>query len=207
MKLFNVILVTLVLLISTEVVQAADNLVFDSTDNYIGGCQMTNKSSWELANDLTVSKFQIWYKWDTGETVLPITILKNGEEFASFEAKRGDCDPYQTTWCNADYIINRLFPAGKYSTEIPDSRQCLKPNGTGTVRLYSNDDQVARDTPLPTQALNITVQPSGIQPAAQNNAATEVTPACNCNQIVTIASAAILSSALSVAISLLLRKK
>ncbi|MFA6553262.1 MAG: hypothetical protein WCT27_02445 [Patescibacteria group bacterium] len=111
--------------------------VFDSTDSYIGACSLTATSTWTLTQDLSVSKFSMWYKWQTGETELPITVTKDGAPFASFTATRSSCDPYQTTWCNADYAINKTFPAGTYTTTIANAYQCLKPGGTGTVVLYS----------------------------------------------------------------------
>jgi hypothetical protein len=132
------VLVFSVLLI--ENVFAADAVVFDSTDNYLGGCKLTDKSAWELKQDLYVSNFQIWYNWNEGETTLPVTVYKDGKEFAKFDAKRGDCDAYQKKWCNADYALNQVMPKGNYTTQIPDSRQCLKPGSTGTVRLYGSTD-------------------------------------------------------------------
>ncbi|MFH1170919.1 MAG: hypothetical protein V1778_00035 [bacterium] len=120
-----------------------DPMVFDSTDNYLGGCSYTNTSTWTLPQSLTVSKIQLWYNWQSGETSLPVTVKKDGADFATFTAVRGACDPYQATWCNADYAINKIFPAGTYTTAIANAYQCLKPGGTGTVRLYGTTDRVA----------------------------------------------------------------
>ncbi len=119
-----------------------ETLVFDSTDHYLGACDFTDTSTWTLNQDLTVSKFSMWYKWQTGETELPITVTKDGAPFASFTAKRSACDSYQTSWCNADYVINKTFPAGTYTTTIANAYQCLKPGGTGTVLLYSLEEAV-----------------------------------------------------------------
>ncbi|MDD5040220.1 MAG: hypothetical protein PHY34_03655 [Patescibacteria group bacterium] len=115
---------------------AAEVTLFDSTDNYLGGCSLTDTSEWTLSEDLNVTKIQLWYKWQTGETELPVTVTKDGADFASFTALRSACDPYQTSWCNADYTINKAFPAGAYTTKIANAYQCLKPGSTGTVRLY-----------------------------------------------------------------------
>src|SRR3989339_293618 len=122
---------------------AADKMVFDSTNNYLGSCQLTDKSEWTLSEDLNVTVFEIWYNWNQGETKLPVIITKDGVEFASFEATRTSCDPYQGQWCNADFQINKLFPKGTYSTKIPNARQCLKPGGTGAVRIYIADTSVS----------------------------------------------------------------
>lgn len=40
---------------------------------------------------------------------------------------------------NADYAINKEFPKGTYTTEIPNARQCLKPGVTGMVLLYGTE--------------------------------------------------------------------
>jgi hypothetical protein len=134
----------LVLCLAPFTVRAADDpMVFDSTDGYIGACAYTATSTWTLTQDLTISKFQVWYKWQAGETSLPVTVTKDGQDFASFTAVRGTCDPYQATWCNADYAINRVLPAGTYTTTIATAYQCLKPGGTGTVRLYGTTGTTA----------------------------------------------------------------
>lgn len=126
-------------------VLAYDPMVFDSTDNYLGGCQLTDKSEWTLKENLHVTTFQIWYYWDANETTLPVTVTKDGQEFASFTATRSSCDPYQKSWCNADYALNKDMPAGTYATKIPGAKQCLKPGGTGTVRLYGTKGAASPD--------------------------------------------------------------
>lgn len=125
---------------------AVETMVFDSTDNYLGGCSMTDASEWTLTEDLNITKFQLWYYWQTGETTLSVTVYKDGTEFAKFDATRAACDPYQTSWCNADYAINKTFPAGTYSTKIAKAQQCLKPGSTGTVRLYGSEVAAGTNT-------------------------------------------------------------
>src|SRR4030067_2346007 len=139
-KFILFVFVTLLLIFTAKISTAAETMIFDSTDNYLGGCQLTNKSEWELKEDLDVAKFQLWYNWDAGETSVPVTVNKDGDEFAKFDVTRSQCDPYQKQWCNGDYIINKLFSKGKYTTEIPKTKQCLKPGGTGTVRLYNGGE-------------------------------------------------------------------
>ncbi|MCK9368518.1 hypothetical protein M0R04_00910 [Candidatus Dojkabacteria bacterium] len=131
---------------------AEDALLFDSTDHYTGGCQLTDTSDWELQSDINVSTFRMWYKWDESETELPITISQDGKVFAEFTATRSQCDPYQAKWCNGDYQINKLFPKGKYSTKISNAKQCLKPGGTGTILLYGSEATAVSQTPSPSVA-------------------------------------------------------
>lgn len=192
------ILIVLFLIISCWLfagnIRAEEKMVLDTTDTYLGGCQLTNKAEWELDEDIAVSKFQIWYSWNQGETTLPVTVKLDGEKFAEFEATRAQCDPYQHQWCNADYQINKTFPKGKYSAEIPESRMCLKPGDTGTVRLYSDSSAVKKDEPTPTAKVDTQAVENQIQP-------TEVVAAqpasCPCNQttiLITAAGASVLSS-------------
>ena len=136
----------LILIAAGSVSYAADKLVFDSTDHYIGACALTDKSQWTLSEPIDVTTFEVWYSWNQGETELPVKVLKDGQPFAEFIATRGNCDPYQRQWCNADFKINKTFPKGTYTTEIPEKRQCLKPGGTGAIRLYVDDEVVEKTT-------------------------------------------------------------
>jgi hypothetical protein len=184
--------------------KAAETMVFDSTDNYLGACLLTDKSEWELKEDINVTKFEVWYSWDQGESTLPVKLFLNGEKFAEFEATRSQCDPYQKQWCNADFQINKLFPAGKYSTEIPNKRQCLKPGGTGAIRLFAEDSAVKKEEPA-AEATTIVEQKSdqvnpNVVTANQQNS-------CSCSQTTIILTAVVTSVVSSFLVSFLLRKK
>lgn len=198
--LFSVFLILILFKINS--VNAVDVQVFDSTDNYLGTCQLTDKSEWELKEDINVTKFQVWYRWDQGETKLPVKVFQNGEKFAEFEATRTACDPYQRQWCNADFVINKLFTKGKYSTEIPNSRQCLKPGGTGAIRLYKEDSSVKKEEPSPTPTITPKVE-KNVQSTVI--AAPKSTP-CSCSQTTILMTAAVTSLATSLIVTLLLRR-
>jgi hypothetical protein len=153
MKKFIIMVVLVLLTAAPTAVMAQTNAattvevkVFDSTNDYIGACSYTDASQWTLTQDLQVTKFQLWYYWQSGETTLPVTVTKDGADFATFTATRGSCDPYQASWCNADYAINKSFPAGTYATKIATAYQCLKPGGTGTVRLYGTTTSTGTNT-------------------------------------------------------------
>jgi hypothetical protein len=196
------------ILMTVPKVMAAEVQVFDSTDHYLGGCQLTNKSEWALKEEVPVSKFQVWYNWNQGETELPVKLFKEGTLFAEFTATRADCDPYQHSWCNADFVINKTFPSGKYSTEIPNSRQCLKPGGTGAIRLYKIEGEAA-PTSAPTVVPTIAPSPTVIEaiPTVIKAAAVTTSGTCSCNQSVVVVSAAATSGIVSLLVSLLLRKR
>lgn len=189
---------------AVKTVYAVDTLVFDSTNHYLGGCQLTDKSEWELQEDLNVTKFQLWYSWSQGETKLPVSIFRNGEKFAEIETTRAECDPYQKQWCNASFMINKLFPKGNYSTEIPNKRQCLKPGGTGTVLLYGNKETTIIREPSPTPTM-ITVESSTdkIQPVSVNQ---QPATSCSCSQTTILATAAVTSAVTALIVSLILKK-
>lgn len=180
-------------------VSAADTLLFDSTNAYLGACQLTDRSEWTLDKDLDISLFQVWYNWDANETELPVTVLYEGEDFASFTAKRASCDPYQKLWCNADFQINKTFPKGKYETKIPTKKQCLKPGGTGAIRLYGAGTATGEVVSTPTPTLTT-------PPTAAPIIATKESQGCSCTKtiLVTAVGASLVSSLI---FSLLLRRK
>jgi len=147
-KLLIVFMLIVATFIATKTF-ATDEMLFDSTDKYIGACQLTDISEWTIPEDYYVTNFQIWYKWNEGESTLPVTVFQDGKEFASFTATRTTCDTYQKNWCNADFALNETMPAGKYSTKIATKQQCLEPGKTGTVRLYgtkSDDSNITRNS-------------------------------------------------------------
>lgn len=197
MKKLVLLFLLVILLALAGPVFSADTMIFDSTNNYLGGCQLTDKSEWELKQDLNVSKFQLWYNWDQGETNLPVTVFFQGEEFAKFTATRAACDPYQKLWCNADYSINKLFPKGKYLTQISNKRQCLKPGGTGTVRLYESAGDVVKEAPTNSP------QPTVISAPAKT-VVSEPLVRCSCSS--TIVTTAVITSLASSVLSFLLFK-
>jgi len=183
------------LLVVSGQVKAAETLVFDSTDHYLGGCQLTDKSEWELKEDLNITKFEVWYNWEQGESTLPVKLFYNGEKLAEFEATRSQCDPYQKQWCNADYEINKLFRKGKYTTEIPNKRQCLKPGGTGAIRLYTDDTSA----PTVIEQKKDQVNPPVVAANQLVN--------CSCSQKTIVVTTVVTSVISSLIVSILFRKK
>ena len=126
-------------------VKAADvqTVIFDTSNHYLGTCSYTDSTTWTLTEDLQVDLFQVWYKWNSGETELAFTVKKDGQDFLSGEVIRSQCDSYQTAWCNGDLKIDNVFPKGLYEAVVANPRQCSIPSGNGTVRLY----KVETDSP------------------------------------------------------------
>ena len=162
-KIFIMLFVVVSLFLYSDQVAAADVQVFDSTNNYLGACQFTDTSEWILEKDLKVTTFQVWYSWNQGETELPVTVYRDSEVFAEFAATRSSCDPYQKQWCNAYFAVNKIFSKGTYSTKIPNARQCLKPGGTGAIRLYEADVSTASPAATQEEKIPVQTQPSRVE--------------------------------------------
>lgn len=188
-------------------VHAEDTLLFDSTDHYLGGCQVTDTATWTIDKDMDVTTFQIWYSWNSGESSLPVKLTKDDKVVAEFTATRASCDPYQKQWCNADFSLNQNLSKGTYETTIPNKRMCLKPGGTGTIRLYGASKIIS---PTGTLSPQPTATPTSI-PATPTTVITFTestrTNACECNQTTVIATAAGTAMATACIVSILMRKK
>ncbi|HPD45160.1 MAG TPA: hypothetical protein PK131_03205, partial [Candidatus Woesebacteria bacterium] len=63
-------------------------MIFDTGKGYLGGCGLTDKTTWTLDEDLEIKLFQIWYNWDANEKEVGITVKKDGEEFLTGTATR-----------------------------------------------------------------------------------------------------------------------
>lgn len=111
-------------------------MIFDTGKGYLGGCGLTDKTTWTLDEDLEIKLFQIWYNWDANEKEVGITVKKDGEEFLTGTATRSGCDVYQKNWCNGDLKVDKIFPKGDYELTVDKKRQCAIPDGNGTIRLY-----------------------------------------------------------------------
>ena len=123
---------------SSKPIYAADEMIYDTSDHYLGGCGKTDTTTWTLEEDLSVTTFQIWYYWQSGEGPVGFTLKKDGGDFATGKLTRAQCDPYQTSWCNGDLVINKTFPKGSYVLKLDNKSQCAIPSGNGTVRLYGS---------------------------------------------------------------------
>ena len=117
-------------------VQGADEQLFSNGN--IGACDYTDTSTFTLEEEVFVSKLRMWYYWGAGETTLPYTLTLNGEEFASGELERASCDPYQTSWCEANYYANKNFPAGAYVLKAGSAKLCqnAESGGNGMYIIY-----------------------------------------------------------------------
>ncbi len=137
--------------------QTTDVLLYDTSNNYLGACGFTDTSNFTLTKSLEVSLFQVWYKWNAGEGPLAFTVTKDGTEFLTGNVERAACDPYQTTWCNGNLIVNKAFPTGSYEVKVANTRQCADMSKNGVVRLYGLQTNV---TPITSPTIQPTTTPT-----------------------------------------------
>jgi hypothetical protein len=97
----------------------------------IYACGYTDTSSITITEDVFVTKLRMWYYWEKGETKLTYTLTKDGASFASGELERGGCDPYQTSWCEANYLPDKEFPKGTYVLKAGKAKLCQNSGSKG----------------------------------------------------------------------------
>lgn len=114
----------------------SDKMVFDSCNDYRGGCSLTDTAKFTLSTPIQGSLIQAWYSWGSGEKEITYALKHNGADFASGTMVRADCDPYQGQWCNGNHILVKEFPAGDYELKVSNKKMCLKPGVTGCMRIY-----------------------------------------------------------------------
>jgi len=164
-------------------------MIFDTGKGYLGGCCLTDKTTWTLDEDLEIKLFQIWYNWDANEREVGFTVKKDGEEFLTGTATRSGCDIYQKNWCNGDLKVDKVFPKGNYELTVDKRKQCSIPDGNGTIRLYGNktDKSIGKEstaTPGTTETPALTPS-TQIQPATTLPATTlQKCPTLRCYPII-----------------------
>ena len=171
-------------------------MIYDSSNHYIGGCGLTDTTTWTMDNDAYVNSFQIWYSWNAGETNVQFDIKKDGAEFASGSLTRSSCDPYQHQWCNGDYASNRMFPKGTYTATVSSPRQCKDNTGDGVIRLYGPPTKPVNEKATTTTQKKTSPTTTSHKPAAGGSA--KGSP-CACIPLLTLIIAASTSALIKAA--------
>ena len=101
-------------------------------------CSLTGSSQFTLANAANVTRFGVWYNWAAGETGVSATVKQGTNTVFSGSLLRSSCDPYQTSWCNAEAPINAAWPAGAYTVAISPAHMCMNSGSSnqGFVYIY-----------------------------------------------------------------------
>ncbi|MGD9580534.1 MAG: hypothetical protein AB7V50_04120, partial [Vampirovibrionia bacterium] len=110
------------------------------TDNgNLDSCSFTSTARFNIAKPSFISKIDIWYNWQQGQTTLPYTIRFPDGRVKNGTLHRIDCDPYQHSWCKAIDNVNMAFNAGSYVAIVPDGRICQNSGtgGNGVIRIYA----------------------------------------------------------------------
>ena len=117
------------------------------SNNNIGGCSYTDKSTFEIPVKAYVSKIRMWYHWAEGETQLPFTLKQDGKEIISGVLMREDCDPYQTSWCEGNYYPKSNFEAGNYELKVETAKLCQnsQSKGNGMYLIYGKELETKKE--------------------------------------------------------------
>lgn len=110
-----------------------DTKVYDElySNNNIGSCAFTDKSTFEITEKAYISKIRMWYYWEKNETQLPFTLKKDGKEIISGVLMREGCDPHQTSWCEGNYYPKSNFEAGIYDLKVENANLCQNSESDG----------------------------------------------------------------------------
>jgi len=116
------------------------------TNNNIGACAFTDKSIFEITEKAYISKIRMWYYWKKNETQLPFTLKKDGKEIISGVLMREDCDPHQTSWCEANYYPKSNFEIGSYELEVENAKLCqnIDSDGNGMYLLLGEKTETEK---------------------------------------------------------------
>jgi len=104
-------------------------------------CGYTRWSQFKLNRSTVIGKLFVWYHWRNNENNVAFNIInRSNQQVAQGNFKRGDCDPFQTQWCNAETILNIQLPAGEYAVQVSQPRICqnMRSNKKGYIQIKSS---------------------------------------------------------------------
>jgi hypothetical protein len=107
-------------------------------DNWnTAGCGFTDNAVMNLSRPTYVERVQLWYNWAAGESSLPYVLSGGGRVLRNGQFRRGSCDPYQTSWCEAVDAIDLKLAPGSYTFTTARRRVCQNSgsNGMGFIRV------------------------------------------------------------------------
>ena len=109
------------------------------SDNWnTAACGFTDNAVMNLSQPTHVDRVDLWYNWSAGETSLPYTLSSGTSVLRRGAFRRGNCDPYQTAWCEALDTINMDLAAGSYTFRATKERLCQNAGsrGMGMIRVH-----------------------------------------------------------------------
>ena len=112
--------------------------LYDNWNTY--ACDYTDTATLDVGRSMHLDRLDLWVNWGSDEQVINYRVLDRGEEIATGELRRGDCDPNQAAWCAAtDTPASDLEP-GRYTIQIDHDALCQNQTsgGDGFIRAWGN---------------------------------------------------------------------
>ncbi|MGB7720566.1 MAG: BACON domain-containing carbohydrate-binding protein [Bryobacteraceae bacterium] len=138
-------------------------------------CNQTGTSQFTLTNTANVTHWGVWYDWSTGQTSVAATVQQGSTTLFSGNLAQAACDLSQTSWCNADAVVNATWPAGAYTVTVSPARMCANSGSSnqGFVYIYGAWQAAGSCT--------YSLSPTSASPgAAQTNGTITVTAGSGC---------------------------
>ncbi|MFI4976468.1 MAG: hypothetical protein ACHP84_18180 [Caulobacterales bacterium] len=108
-------------------------------DNWnTAGCGFTDTATLTLDAPAHVSRVALWFNWRQGESGVGYTVTSNGRNVGGGTLTRGDCDPYQSTWCEARDTPDTDLDAGGYDFRVDRGAVCQNSGsgGAGFIKAW-----------------------------------------------------------------------
>ncbi len=127
---------------------ASESTVISDTWN-TAACGFTDNAVMNLSQPTHVDRVDLWYNWSAGETSLPYTLSSGTSVLRRGAFRRGNCDPYQTAWCEALDTINMDLAAGSYTFRATKERLCQNAGsrGMGMIRVHGRVTEAVTVSP------------------------------------------------------------
>ena len=119
--------------------QASEVQLFDNWNT--GGCGLTDTASLDLRARTHVTRVTLWYNWRAGENAVRYTVSSRGRQVGGGTLTRGDCDPYQSAWCEARDTPDADLDSGRYTFRLESGRVCQNDGsgGAGFIKVWGYD--------------------------------------------------------------------
>jgi hypothetical protein len=102
--------------------QAAGQVLFDNWNR--AGCSMTDTVRFATGGPTPIGQIRTWINWPADRTSADYTLYKDGTPVLQGTVRKGECDPYQRSWCQGIDAWNRTLEAGQYAMVSSLPRIC-----------------------------------------------------------------------------------
>ncbi|MEW5819367.1 MAG: hypothetical protein AB1782_04190, partial [Cyanobacteriota bacterium] len=104
-----------------------------------GGCSFTDTARFNLPSTSFVTDIKLWFNWQQNQSSISYNFYGPSGLIKSGTMKRGDCDTYQKSWCNAEDYIGKNLSAGSYTVKASIAKICQNSGtaGNGTISVFS----------------------------------------------------------------------